>query len=170
MRNEERISLRALAAGEGMRPSRAAEVLSRAGIESDDEGRFPKEQAKDALAATKRPAAVAGQAAGIRHAPIHVDVANELARSKRDYAAEQARALKLKNGKLAGLLVSRDEVEATFLQVSTDIRQALLGLPRKLAPLLVEMKDERAIRKLLDDEIKRTLHKLADKADEDPLT
>ena len=59
-------------------------------------------------------------------------------------------------------LVPIKEIDPAWAGVTTSIRQALLSLPARTAPLLAQMDGVDKIRDLLDEMIAETLQKLAD--------
>lgn len=85
------------------------------------------------------------------------------ARAQREaFNAENAR-LDLEERR--GNLVDRDEVDRRQMEIFRRLRDRLLQLPATSAPRLVSQPDERAVRVMLDKDIRSLLDKFADELD-----
>lgn len=86
----------------------------------------------------------------------------ELIESKREAEQERTRRLRLQNEKLAGNLISRDDVEDTGRDLIVRARTALLAIGQKVAPRLVNEPSAATIAHEIDQEIRAALQQLAD--------
>jgi hypothetical protein len=75
--------------------------------------------------------------------------------------ATRAELLLLKD---LGLLVSRDELDAEFEPLFTTVRESLLAIPDRLAPVVAAEADEHQVHRMIDAEIRATLNEIADRA------
>ncbi|MCA1401926.1 hypothetical protein [Bradyrhizobium sp. BRP56] len=112
-----------------------------------------------AIADTDR---VAGHATSGRGEGGHI---SELAAAKAEAEKHRARKLELQNAQLEGRLIDRDSVEQTAAQILGDLRVALLAIGVRLAPRVAGMADQKAVARLIEDEIGRTLTSFADPDD-----
>lgn len=78
--------------------------------------------------------------------------------SKETYAAKTAQ---VKYEKLTGSLLERDDVERAAKIVGGNLRNSLLNLPNKLAPIVAAETDVIKVKHLLDQEIKSLLKALS---------
>jgi len=90
------------------------------------------------------------------------DARRELIESKREAERERARRLRLQNEKLAGNLVSRDDIEDAGRDLVVRARTALLAIGTKVAPRLVNEPSAATIAATIDQEIRAALVTLAD--------
>lgn len=88
-----------------------------------------------------------------------------MSRATADDREASASLKRLRLGREAGRLVSRDEFEQTAEQVFAGVRDALMGLPVKLATTLAAETDERRVMDILRDAIEGTLNQRADLED-----
>ena len=84
---------------------------------------------------------------------------NESIRRKEHYAAERQRVAALKD---RGEVVSQREVAAAAFESARAVRDSLLGLADRLAPMLAATTDTRECHRLLSDEHRIALRGLAD--------
>jgi hypothetical protein len=87
------------------------------------------------------------------------DDVNESIRRKEHYNAERQRVAALKD---RGEVVSQREVEAAAFERARAVRDALLGLADRLAPMLAATTDTRECHRLLSEEHRLALRGLAD--------
>lgn len=87
------------------------------------------------------------------------DDVNESIRRKEHYNAERQRVAALKD---RGEVVSQREVEAAAFERARAVRDALLGLADRLAPMLAATTDTRECHRLLSEEHRIALRSLAD--------
>jgi hypothetical protein len=87
------------------------------------------------------------------------DDVNESIRRKEHYNAERQRVAALKD---RGEVVSQREVEAAAFERARAVRDALLGLADRLAPMLAATTDTRECHRLLSEEHRTALRGLAD--------
>jgi hypothetical protein len=87
------------------------------------------------------------------------DDVNESIRRKEHYNAERQRVAALKD---RGEVVSQREVEAAAFERARAVRDALLGLADRLAPMLAATTDTRECHRLLSEEHRIALRGLAD--------
>lgn len=87
-----------------------------------------------------------------------------LAQSRAIREAYQARLAKLEFEQKSGKLVDAAEVKVRAFKMARSARDALLGLPDRLAPVLASETDVQVVHRLLLDDIERTCQRLADEA------
>jgi hypothetical protein len=85
-----------------------------------------------------------------------------LIESKRQFAAEQTRKLKLSNDRVEAALLDRETVAATGRDVIARARVAFLAIGAKLAPRLAGETDSKKIAAMIDEEARAALSALAD--------
>jgi hypothetical protein len=85
------------------------------------------------------------------------DAEYEKARKDREIADKHA----LANAERRGELVEVADVERTWLAACGSIKQRLLGIPTKLAPLVIATDDPREAEAIISQEIEDSLHELA---------
>jgi phage terminase Nu1 subunit (DNA packaging protein) len=83
-----------------------------------------------------------------------------LVAAQRRLIDERFRAQKLKNDRLAGDLVLASEVEAEWISIAVEIRNAFLGVPSWLKQRCPELGP--AVLRLLDDRVREILTALAE--------
>ena len=83
---------------------------------------------------------------------------NESIRRREHYAAERQRVAALKD---RGEVVSQREVAAAAFETARSVRDALLGLADRLAPMLAATTDTRECHRLLSEEHRIALRGLA---------
>jgi phage terminase Nu1 subunit (DNA packaging protein) len=86
-----------------------------------------------------------------------IDAEYEKARKDREIADKHA----LANAERRGELVEVADVERTWLAACGSIKQRLLGIPTKLAPLVIATDDPREAEAIISQEIEDSLHELA---------
>jgi hypothetical protein len=114
--------------------------------------------------------AAAEQAAGthtLEH-PANGVGENGALRAASSYAASRgvresymARMAKLEFEERSGKLVDADEVRAQLFGLGRRLRDAMLGVPDRIAPVLVGQSDQAAIHRLLTEEIMTSLAELS---------
>jgi len=85
-----------------------------------------------------------------------------LIESKRQFAAEQTRKLKLSNDRVEAALLDRETVAATGRDVIARARVAFLAIGAKLAPRLAGETDVKKIAATIEEEARAALSALAD--------
>lgn len=93
----------------------------------------------------------------------YLDSDQELARLRH----HQANKVALEEQLLSGKLLDAEEVQLAMGKVDAEIRSAMLGLPSRMAPLLVKMRATREIRAALTDDVRSLLQGIADTADDE---
>lgn len=86
------------------------------------------------------------------------DDVNEIIRRKEHYNAERQRVQALKD---RGEVVAADQVKAEAFALARAVRDGLMGIADRLAPLLAATTDARQVHQLLSDEIRVALRSLA---------
>lgn len=86
------------------------------------------------------------------------DDVNEIIRRKEHYNAERQRVQALKD---RGEVVAADQVKAEAFALARAVRDGLMGIADRLAPLLAATTDARKVHQLLSDEIRVALRSLA---------
>jgi hypothetical protein len=84
-----------------------------------------------------------------------------LLRARTKSEVEKGKLLELKAKVEAGKFVDVDEVNAAAFNKARVVRDALLNIAARLAPLVTAESDERACFDLLDREIRQALEELA---------
>lgn len=87
------------------------------------------------------------------------DDVNEIIRRKEHYNAERQRVQALKD---RGEVVAADQVKAEAFALARAVRDGLMGIADRLAPMLAATTDARKVHQLLSDEIRVALRSLAD--------
>lgn len=86
------------------------------------------------------------------------DDVNEIIRRKEHYNAERQRVQALKD---RGEVVAADQVKAEAFALARAVRDGLMGIADRLAPMLAATTDARTVHQLLSDEIRVALRSLA---------
>ncbi|HZP21432.1 MAG TPA: hypothetical protein VFB16_14650 [Bauldia sp.] len=89
------------------------------------------------------------------------DLPTLLLKARTKTEVEKGKLLELKAKVEAGKFVDSDEVKVAAFNKARIVRDALLNLPARLAPVLAAEADERACFVLLDKEIRQALDELA---------
>jgi hypothetical protein len=135
-------------------------ALKAANIEADT-GKFDEVSALAALAAQVDPARTAGHAAAglgdVSSKPISA-YADARANSER----MRARKLELEILSRSGELVDREQVKQIGTSLITSARIALLAVPSKVAPKLLDIKNALDAQRIVDQAIRDALGDLAD--------
>jgi len=76
---------------------------------------------------------------------------------------ERARMLRLEREEREGLLLRKDEIKKCLIVMIQATKQRIMGIPKRLAPVLVGVSDARTIENLLFQEIESTLSQLSEK-------
>ena len=167
--NERRINITDLAREAGEPRDKVLQWLNAAGLERGHDKTFPYEQAKIVVQHHKseqheltRDLHGLNDRTKSRHDEQRARDLRELSQAKRDLAQEQARRLKIQNDTAAARLISREEIDATMRNVILETRAALLAIPMNIAPKIAGERDALTIAQIVDAEIKRALHQLAD--------
>lgn len=111
-------------------------------------------------ASTAAPAEASGR--------LHADPGYMQSRSKQ--AAADARKAEIELAELEGLLVRIDQVRAELAARLAPVREGLLQIPARLAPLLAAQSDAARIQTLLEAEIHQVLAPLGRAIDHQPAT
>jgi len=85
-----------------------------------------------------------------------------LIESKREFASEQTRRIRLQNDRLEQSLLDRDVVAATGRDIIARARIAFLAIGPKLAPRLANETDVKRISAMIEDEARAALLALSD--------
>lgn len=116
----------------------------------------------DAAGAEPGSAAAASPAADEAAGPgeqLHTDPGYQLSRSRQ--AAADARTSEIKLAELEGSLIRVDQVKAQLAAMLAPVREGLLQIPARLAPLLAPQSDPGRIQTLLEVEIHQVLAPLS---------
>jgi hypothetical protein len=111
-----------------------------------------------AEAAREEPAADAGTPTG-EGGQLQTDPGYQLSRSRQ--AAADARTAEIKLAELEGSLIRVDQVKAELAAMLAPVREGLLQIPARLAPLLAPQSDPGRIQTLLEVEIHQVLAPLS---------
>lgn len=87
---------------------------------------------------------------------------DSFADAKAQAERHRARKLELQNAQLEGSLISRADVTDTVFRVLADLRVALMAVSVRLAPNLAGLSDQKAIARLIEDDLRQTLTAFAD--------
>ncbi|MFC5498145.1 hypothetical protein ACFPOE_11415 [Caenimonas terrae] len=90
---------------------------------------------------------------------LHADPGYQLSRSRQ--AAADARTAEIKLAELEGSLIRVDQVKSALASMLAPVREGLLQIPARLAPLLAPQSDPGRIQTLLEAEIHQVLAPLA---------
>jgi hypothetical protein len=116
----------------------------------------------DAAGVEPGPAATTPAPADLPAGPgeqLHTDPGYQLSRSRQ--AAADARTSEIKLAELEGSLVRIDQVKAQLAAMLAPVREGLLQIPARLAPLLAPQSDPGRIQTLLEVEIHQVLAPLS---------
>lgn len=83
------------------------------------------------------------------------------AKSRAIREAYQARLAKLEFEDKAGKMLAADAVRVVMFNASRKCRDMLMGLPDRIAPLVVGLNDQHEIHRLLTDEVRRACAEIA---------
>jgi len=137
--------------------------LDDAGVERANDKTFDRDEAVAAIKLrTDEPATLRERLTSSQSKLGDDEARRELIESKRAFAAEQARRLKLQNDRLESSLLERDIVAATGKDVIARARVAFLAIGAKLAPRLAGETDTKKIASMIEDEARAALSALAD--------
>lgn len=109
---------------------------------------------KSSAPSLENPANGVGEAGALR-------AASSYAASRGVRESYLARLAKLQFEERSGKLVDADEVRAHLFSLGRRLRDAMLGVPDRLAPVLVGQSDQAAIHRLLTEEIMASLAELS---------
>jgi hypothetical protein len=147
----------------------------------DRDGRLDPDEADRILAARREPARAANRQvpssvpaaparlspapaprfAGLRDAAGPGDLPTLLLKARTKTEVEKGRLLELKAKVEAGKFVDGDEVKVAAFNKARIVRDALVNIASRLAPLVAAEPDERACFDLIDREIRQALEELA---------
>lgn len=109
-----------------------------------------------------RPAVPApGVGGGIGNLPGGSDLPTLLLRARTKTEVEKGKLLELKAKVEAGKFVDADEVKVAAFNKARIVRDALINIASRLAPLVAAETDERACFDLIDREVRQALEDLA---------
>lgn len=183
-----RLSARQYAQRIGVSGSYVSRLVREGKLPVDAEGRIDPEEADRILAATREPARAAkralpaaasskdrstpasamrpavpapGVGGGIGNLPGGSDLPTLLLRARTKTEVEKGKLLELKAKVEAGKFVDADEVKVAAFNKARIIRDALINIASRLAPLVAAETDERACFDLIDREVRQALEDLA---------
>lgn len=183
-----RISARQYAQRIGVSGSYVSRLVRDGKLPVDANGRIDPDEADRILAATREPARranrqiaapnaprtasaprPAGTGAPVRigsgaadiAAPGGSDLPTLLLRARTKTEVEKGKLLELKTKVEAGKFVDADEVKVAAFNKARIVRDALLNLASRLAPLVAAEADERSCFDLIDREVRQALEELA---------
>lgn len=155
----ERLSLSAYARRRGVTLRAVQNAIKDGRIARETDGKIDPEKADAEWRAATSPAR-----GGDRRSPRAASGPSALgdARAKREkYLAELAR---LKYELESGRLLDAREVEKAWFDKARIVRDAILNLPDRVAPLVASETDEHKVHRILTDELRSALEELADAA------
>lgn len=185
-----RLSARQYAQRIGVSGSYVSRLVRDGKLPTDADGRIDAEEADRILAATREPARIAKRtvpssppsparsvaASSLRPAPTLPRTGSDLAgatgpggsdlptlllRARTKTEVEKGKLLELKAKVEAGKFVDGDEVKVAAFNKARIVRDALLNIASRLAPLVAAEPDERACFDLIDREVRQALEELA---------
>jgi len=176
--NSDRVTVSQAARVLGLNKSSVSRQVGKLGIDRDDQGRFSLAAYRAARGADLNPLMRRQPAAPAESTPTDgrpaSDIADEsdappeparrpgLVSAQTAHKALQAKRLELEIAKEEGRLVERVEVRSAVMTASRLLRDAMLGLPSRLAGDLAGMTDAVEIRDLLDRHIRDHLATLTE--------
>jgi predicted acylesterase/phospholipase RssA len=176
-----RLSARKYAQRIGISGSYVSRLVREGKLPIDADGRIDPDEADRILAATREPARSARRALPsstpasahpIAAPPPHAapaampvaggaDLPTLLLKARTKSEVEKGKLLELKAKAEAAKFVDADEVKAAAFHKARIVRDALLNIASRLAPLVAAETDERACFDLIDREVRQALEDLA---------
>jgi hypothetical protein len=183
-----RLSARQYAQRIGVSGSYVSRLVRDGKLPADADGRIDSDEADRILAATREPARTAkrtlpvsasskdrsapapslrleppapGVGSGISNLPGPSDLPTLLLRARTKTEVEKGKLLELKAKVEAGKFIDSDEVKVAAFNKARIVRDALLNIASRLAPLVAAEPDERACFDLIDREVRQALEELA---------
>ncbi len=179
-----RLSARQYAQRIGVSGSYVSRLVREGKLSVDRDGRLDSDEADRILAARREPARAANRqvpasspAASARPSPAPIprfaafadavgpgsgsDLPTLLLKARTKTEVEKGRLLELKAKVEAGKFVDGDEVKVAAFNKARIVRDALVNIASRLAPLVAAEGDERACFDLIDREIRQALEELA---------
>lgn len=184
-----RLSARQYAQRIGVSGSYVSRLVRDGKLPTDADGRIDAEEADRILAATREPARIAKRtvpsstpsparsvaASSSRPAPAAPKTGSDLGatapggsdlptlllRARTKTEVEKGKLLELRAKVEAGKFVDGDEVKVAAFNKARIVRDALLNIASRLAPLVAAEPDERACFDLIDREVRQALEELA---------
>lgn len=180
-----RLSARQYAQRIGVSGSYVSRLVRDGKLPTDTEGRIDADEADRILAALREPARRANRAAlPLASAPVSTppsvvaptwplsprsdlpspgssDLPTLLLRARTKTEVEKGKLLELKAKVEAGRFVDADEVKVAAFNKARVVRDALVNLASRLAPLVAAESDERTCFDLIDREVRQALEELA---------
>ncbi len=183
-----RLSARQYAQRIGVSGSYVSRLVREGKLPVDAEGRIDPDEADRILAASREPARSAkrtlpasassndrstpasafrpasgapGAGSGITNLPSGSDLPTLLLRARTKTEVEKGKLLELKAKVEAGKFVDADEVKVAAFNKARIVRDALINIASRLAPLVAAESDERVCFDLIDREVRQALEDLA---------
>jgi terminase small subunit / prophage DNA-packing protein len=138
----------------GVSQPTVSELCQRGIIPRDDKGKLDLDEARLAYCAHLRSVA-SGRSGNIE---VDLDITEQRARK----AKEEADKLEMQNAQLRGELLAREDVDAAVVSAFARVRARLIGVPSKVAPLVVVMDNPAEIEGSIRKAIYEALKELAD--------
>ncbi len=87
--------------------------------------------------------------------------AEEVLKNKNKLLKAKAEIAEIEKMKATGELIPKEEVKSTWLQLVNKVKQKLLSIPNKVAPVVVSVKNTNEIKLILQDKIYEALYEIS---------
>ena len=86
--------------------------------------------------------------------------AEEVLKNKNKLLKAKAEIAEIERMKATGELIQKEEVKSTWLELINKVKQKLLSIPNKVAPIVVTIKNTSEIKLILQDKIYEALYEI----------
>ena len=87
--------------------------------------------------------------------------AEDVIKNKNKLMKAKAEIAEIERMKATGELIPKEEVKSTWLQLVNKVKQKLLSIPNKVAPVVVSVKNTNEIKLILQDKIYEALYEIS---------
>ncbi len=87
--------------------------------------------------------------------------AEDVIKNKNKLMKAKAEIAEIEKMKATGELIPKEEVKSTWLQLVNKVKQKLLSIPNKVAPVVVSVKNTNEIKLILQDKIYEALYEIS---------
>ena len=87
--------------------------------------------------------------------------AEDVIKNKNKLMKAKAEIAEIEKMKATGELIPKEEVKSTWLELINKVKQKLLSIPNKIAPIIVAIKNTNEIKLILQDKIYEALYEIS---------
>ena len=87
--------------------------------------------------------------------------AEDVIKNKNKLMKAKAEIAEIERMKATGELIPKEEVKSTWLELINKVKQKLLSIPNKIAPIIVAIKNTNEIKLILQDKIYEALYEIS---------